>query len=274
MTGSSLLRFVTTVCAGLLTAGALAADRSIVLQSTTSTANSGLYDHILPRFTDATGVRVNVVAVGTGQAIKNARNGDGDVLLVHAKSAEETFVEDGYGVERFDVMYNDFVIVGPPGDPARVAGMTDAITALAKIAKSGAVFASRGDDSGTHKKEMALWRMAGIDPVIDSGGWYRETGSGMGATLNVAVGMDAYALTDRGTWISFSNRGEHGVLVESDDDLFNQYGVILVNPARHANVKSAEGQAFIDWILSEQGQAAIASYRRGGQQLFFPNAAP
>ena len=274
MTLSRLLPFVTTVCATLLTAGALAADRSIVLQSTTSTANSGLYDHILPRFTDATGVRVDVVAVGTGQAIKNARNGDGDVLLVHAKSAEETFVEDGYGVERFDVMYNDFVIVGPPGDPADVAGMTDAIAALAKIAKSGAVFASRGDDSGTHKKEMALWRMAGIDPVIDSGGWYRETGSGMGATLNVAVGMDAYALTDRGTWISFSNRGEHGVLVEGDDALFNQYGVILVNPARHANVKSADGQAFIDWILSDEGQAAIASYRLGGQQLFFPNAAP
>jgi len=274
MTASSLLRFAATVCAGLLAAGAFAADRSIVLQSTTSTANSGLYDHILPRFTDATGIQVHVVAVGTGQAIKNARNGDGDVLLVHAKSAEEAFVEEGYGVERFDVMYNDFVIVGPPGDPAAVAGMHDATAALGKIATSGAAFASRGDDSGTHKKEMALWRAAGVDPEADSGGWYRETGSGMGATLNVAVGMDAYALTDRGTWISFSNRGEHRVLVEGDDALFNQYGVILVDPERHRNVKAEDGQAFIDWILDDEGQAAIASYRLGGQQLFFPNAAP
>ena len=227
---------------GALTApGAHAQDRSIILQSTTSTANSGLYDHILPLFRSKTGITVNVVAVGTGQAIKNAQNGDGDVLLVHAKTAEEKFVADGYGVERYDVMYNDFIIVGPPADPAGIAGMKDATAALEKIAEA-------------------------------SGRWYRETGSGMGATLNTAVGMSAYTMTDRGTWISFKNKGDYEILVEGDANLFNQYGVILVNPDKHKRVKLAEGQAFIDWILGEEGQAAIAGYRLDGQQLFFPNA--
>jgi tungstate transport system substrate-binding protein len=256
----------------LLSSAAMTADESIILQSTTSTANSGLYDYILPRFQQTTGIQVNVVAVGTGQAIKNAQNGDGDVLLVHARPAEEQFVADGYGVKRFDVMYNDFILVGPASDPARITGMTLAVPALERIAASDALFASRGDNSGTHKKEMRLWKEAGIDPTAASGKWYRETGSGMGATLNAAVGMGAYALTDRGTWISFKNKGSHQVVVEGDNGLFNQYGVILVNPDRHPNVKAAEGQAFIDWILSDAGQQAIASYRLDGQQLFFPNA--
>jgi tungstate transport system substrate-binding protein len=249
-----------------------AAERSILLQSTTSTANSGLYDAILPAFTAKTGIRVHVVAVGTGQAIKNARNGDGDVLLVHARAAEEQFVADGFGVERFDLMYNDFVIVGPAADPAGIGGGSDATRALQAIAGSGALFASRGDNSGTHRKERALWKAAGVEPDKASGRWYRETGSGMGATLNTAVGMGAYTLTDRGTWISFRNKADHRVLVEGDDRLFNQYGVILVNPARHPRVRQAAGQAFIDWLLGDEGQAAIAAYRVGGQQLFFPNA--
>jgi len=252
--------------------GAHADDKSIILQSTTSTANSGLYDYILPKFREKTGITVNVVAVGTGQAIKNAQNGDGDVLLVHAKAAEEKFVADGYGVERFDVMYNDFIIVGPPSGPAGIAGMKDATSALKKIAENGAIFASRGDNSGTHKKEIALWNEAGVDPTGASGKWYRETGSGMGATLNTAVGMSAYTLTDRGTWISFKNKGDYGIVVEGDPNLFNQYGVILVSPDKHPRVKAAEGQTFIDWILSEEGQSAIASYTLDGQQLFFPNA--
>ena len=258
--------------AALLTPPAQSADNSIILQSTTSTANSGLYDAILPIFQEKTGIKVNVVAVGTGQAIKNAKNGDGDVLLVHAKPAEEKFVAEGYGVERFDVMYNDFVIVGPPSDPAGIAGSKDAVAALAAIAGKQAMFASRGDNSGTHKKEIALWKASGVDPTGGSGQWYRETGSGMGATLNAAVGMGAYALTDRGTWISFKNKGDYSIVVEGDNNLFNQYGVILVNPAKHPNVKQAEGQAFIDWILGTAGQAAIAAYQLDGQQLFFPNA--
>jgi len=261
------------VLAGVLNPGAAPAeDKSILLQSTTSTANSGLYDYILPLFTAKTGITVNVVAVGTGQAIKNAQNGDGDVLFVHAKSAEEKFVEDGYGVERFDVMYNDFIIVGPPSDPAGVAGMKDAPAALAKIAAARAAFASRADNSGTHKKEMELWKDVGVDPTAASGDWYRETGSGMGATLNTAVGMGAYTISDRATWISFGNKADYAILVEGDPNLFNQYGVILVNPAKYPNVSAAEGQAFIDWILGSEGQAAIASYRLDGQQLFFPNA--
>jgi tungstate transport system substrate-binding protein len=256
----------------LASAAAGAADPSIILQSTTSTDNSGLYDHLLPRFTQKTGIRVHVVAVGTGQAIKNAQNGDGDVLLVHAKPAEEEFVAAGYGVERFDVMYNDFIVVGPPADPAQVRGMHDAAAALKKIAAAKAPFASRGDNSGTHKKEVALWRQAGVDIKAASGTWYRETGSGMGATLNAAVGMGAYALTDRGTWISFKNRGDYVIAVEGAPDLFNQYGVLLVNPAKHPRVKAAAGQTFIDWLVGPEGQAAIADYRLGGQQLFFPNA--
>jgi tungstate transport system substrate-binding protein len=215
----------------LSTPPSFAGERSIILQSTTSTANSGLYEYLLPMFTGKTGIRVNVVAVGTGQAIKNAVNGDGDVLLVHAKTAEEKFVADGYGVERFDVMYNDFIIVGPPTDPAKVAGTKDAVSALKAIAESKAIFVSRGDKSGTHKKEKQLWQAAGVNPTGESGTWYRETGSGMGATLNAAVGMDAYTMTDRGTWISFKNKGDFLILVEGDNALFNQYGVILVSPA-------------------------------------------
>ncbi len=256
----------------MLCAPARAQEKSIIVQSTTSTANSGLYDYILPTFTDKTGIIVNVVAVGTGQAIKNAQNGDGDVLLVHAKSAEEAFVAEGYGVERFDVMYNDFIIVGPPSDPAGIAGMKDAAAAFRKIADEKAVFASRGDNSGTHKKERQLWQVAGVDPTAASGQRYRETGSGMGATLNTAVGMSAYTMTDRGTWISFGNKGDYKILVEGAPNLFNQYGVILVNPEKHPRVKAAEGQAFIDWLLSDEGQQAIASYQLDGQQLFFPNA--
>jgi len=255
-----------------ISAPGFAAGRFIVVQSTTSTQNSGLLDAILPQFTTDSGIEVRVVAVGTGQAIKNARNGDGDVLLVHAKPAEEKLVAEGGGVARTDVMYNDFVIVGPTDDPAGVRGMTDAVAALKKIAAAKAVFASRGDDSGTHKAELRLWKAAGVDVGQASGGWYRETGSGMGATLNTGIGMGAYVLTDRATWISFGNKAGHSVLVEGDPRLFNQYGVILVNPARHPRVKATDGQAFIDWLIGPKGQAAIAAYRVDGQQLFFPNA--
>jgi tungstate transport system substrate-binding protein len=258
--------------AGVLTAPVSAEEKAIIVQSTTSTANSGLYDAILPKFTEKTGIKVNVVAVGTGQAIKNAMNGDGDVLLVHDKPAEEKFVADGYGVKRFDVMYNDYIVVGPAADPAKVGGMTDAAAAMKKIANAQTPFASRGDNSGTHVAEKALWKAAGVDAAGASGGWYRETGSGMGATLNTAVGMSAYALTDRGTWISFKNKGDYKILVEGDPALFNQYGVMLVNPQKHPKVKAKEGQAFIDWILGAEGQKAIADFTLEGQPLFFPNA--
>lgn len=251
---------------------AVAEDRFIIVQSTTSTQNSGLFDAILPQFTEETGIEVRVVAVGTGQAIKNATNGDGDVLLVHAKPAEEKFVADGYGVQRFDVMYNDFVIVGPASDPAGVTGMSDALAALDKIAEAETPFASRGDDSGTHKKELALWGETSVAPEARDDAWYRETGSGMGATLNVAVGMDAYTMTDRATWIAFENKGDFQIHVEGDDKLFNQYGVILVNPETHGHVKAEDGQAFIDWLIGPDGQKAIAGYEVDGQQLFFPNA--
>ena len=248
-----------------------ASAESIIVQSTTSTANSGLYDYILPIFEGTTGIKVNVVAVGTGQAIRNARNCDGDVLLVHAKAAEEEFVADGRGVERFDVMYNDFVFVGPPEDAAKISGKTP-MDALRSIAGKEALFASRGDDSGTHKKELALWGNAEVDPSGASGRWYRETGSGMGATLNVAVGMGAYTMTDRATWISFGNKGDFGIVVEGDESLFNQYGVTLVSPKACPMVNAVSGQAFVDWLLSQAGQAAISGYKRDGQQLFFPNA--
>jgi tungstate transport system substrate-binding protein len=249
-----------------------AQDTFIVVQSTTSTQNSGLFDHILPIFQDKTGIEVRVVAVGTGQAIKNAENGDGDVLFVHAKAAEEKFVADGHGLKRSDVMYNDFILVGPPADPAGIAGTKDITAALTKIAETEAPFASRGDDSGTHKAELKLWKEAGVDAAAASGGWYRETGSGMGATLNTGTAMGAYVLTDRATWISFGNKGDYQIAVEGDDRLFNQYGIILVNPDKHASVKADAGQAFIDWVLSAEGQQAIADYKIEGQQLFFPNA--
>jgi tungstate transport system substrate-binding protein len=249
-----------------------AEDKFIIVQSTTSTQNSGLFEHILPEFTKKTGIDVRVVAVGTGQALKNAENGDGDVVFVHSKLDEEKFVGEGWGVNRHDVMYNDFVIVGPAADPAKIAGLKAAPEAFKKIADAEVPFASRGDDSGTNKAELKLWQDAGVDPSISSGKWYLETGSGMGATLNTAVGKQAYTLTDRGTWLSFANKDDFKILVEGDPKLFNQYGVILVNPAKHPNVKAAEGQAFIDWVISPEGQAAIASYKIDGQQLFFPNA--
>ncbi len=268
---------IVTALLGLLVAFAVhgeaaAEDRFIVVASTTSTANSGLFDHILPLFENKTGIQVRVVAVGTGQALRVARNGDADVLLVHHRPSEEAFVAEGFGVARHDVMYNDFVIVGPAADPAAVRGLTDAAAALARIAGAAAPFASRGDDSGTHKAERALWAAAGVDPGAASGSWYRETGSGMGATLNTAAAMDAYALTDRGTWLSFGNRGQLVVLVEGDRRLANPYGVILVDRARHPHVKAEDGQAFIDWLTGREGQAAIASFTIGGQRLFFPSA--
>lgn len=266
--------FILRVLPLVLSAGLASAETPfIVVQSTTSTQNSGLLEAILPGFTEASGIEVRVVAVGTGQAIRNARNGDGDVLLVHAKEAEEAFVAQGGGVERFDVMYNDFVLVGPVADPAGIRGGTDIVAALQAVAMTQAPFASRGDDSGTHKAEMRHWKAAGLDVAQASGGWYRETGSGMGATLNIAAGMGAYVLTDRATWIAFGNKGGLAILVEGDARLFNQYGVILVNSDRHPGVKAREGQVFIDWLTGDAGQAAIAGYRRDGQQLFFPNAA-
>jgi len=241
----------------------------IVVQSTTSTANSGLYDAILPQFEAISGIEARVVAVGTGQALKNAANCDGDVLLVHARTAEEAFVAQGYGVARFDVMYNDFVLVGPSDDPAGVAGTTDARAALAQVATAQAVFVSRGDDSGTHKAELRLWAQV---PDAASDSWYRELGAGMGATLNAAVAMGAYTLTDRATWLSFGNRAAHRVVVEGDPALFNQYGVIAVSPEHCPRVKAAEAQAFVAWILGAAGQAAIAGFRLNDTQLFFPNA--
>lgn len=250
----------------------MAEDRFITVQSTTSTQNSGLLDAILPGFTAQSGIEVRVVAVGTGQAIRNARAGDGDVLLVHAKTAEEAFVAAGWGVKRYDVMYNDFVLIGPSDDPAGLRGGRDIVAALDAIAGAGAVFASRGDDSGTHKAELRHWAATGRDVAAASGSWYRETGSGMGATLNLAAGMGAYVLSDRATWIAFGNKSGLEILVEGDPRLFNQYGVILVNPDKHAHIKADEGQAFIDWLIGAEGQAAIAAYQRGGQQLFFPNA--
>ena len=273
MTRRSCLAFAFLCVSGVLAAGpAVAGERFITVASTTSTENSGLFRHILPLFTAASGIRVRVVAVGTGQAIRIARNGDADVLLVHHRPSEEAFVAEGYGVARHAVMFNDFVLVGPARDPAGLRGLRDSTDALRRIAETEAPFASRGDDSGTHKTELGLWAAAGVDPSGASGGWYRETGSGMGATLNTASAMDAYALTDRGTWISFANKGDLEILVEGDTRLHNPYGVILVDPDRHPHVKARDGQAFIDWLVSERGQSAIANYRVAGQPLFFPSA--
>ncbi|WP_152207938.1 substrate-binding domain-containing protein [Marinobacter changyiensis] len=245
---------------------------TIIVQSTTSTQNSGLYDYLLPILKKDTGIQANIVAVGTGQAINNARRCDGDLLLVHARSAEETFVADGYGEYRRDLMYNDFVIVGPKADPANVAGARDVTDALQRIRQAGAKFASRGDDSGTHKKERSLWQEAAIDPVAGSGQWYLETGSGMGATLNTGVGLGAYVLTDRATWMSFANKQDSTILFEGAPPLFNQYGVIPVSAAKCPNVNREAAETFARWLLSETGQAAIAAYQVDGKQLFFPNA--
>jgi tungstate transport system substrate-binding protein len=251
---------------------ALAAEPFITVASTTSTENSGLFRFLLPKFTAETGIDVQVVAVGTGQAIKLAENGDADVLFVHHTPSEKQFVAEGHGVARHDVMYNDYVIIGPQSDPAGIKGMDDAAAALKKIAENQAPFASRGDDSGTHKKELGLWRDAGVAVDKASGSWYRETGSGMGTTLNTASGMDAYVLSDRATWLSFGNKGNLEILVEGDPQLFNQYGIILVNPEKHPHVKAEAGQKFIDWVLSEEGQQLIGDYKINGQQAFFPNA--
>jgi tungstate transport system substrate-binding protein len=269
--------FLIGLCAavlGLSGAPTVAEDRFIVVASTTSTQDSGLFEFLLPLFTQKTGIEVRVVAKGTGQAIKEAQNGDADVLFVHDKKSEEKFIADGFGVKRFDVMYNDFVIVGPGSDPAGIKSLADAPAALAKIATASAPFASRGDDSGTHKAELRLWTAAGVDVKAASGGWYRETGSGMGPTLNTAAGMGAYALADRGTWLAFKNKGDLEILVEGDQRLFNQYGVMLVNPQKHPHVKAGDGQAFVDWLISPEGQRAIADFKIEGQQLFFPNHQP
>ncbi len=243
--------------------------KTIVVASTTSTVNSGLFDRILPIFWEKTGIEVKPLSVGTGQAIRIAKRGDADVLFVHDRASEETFLAEGYGVERYDVMYNDFVIVGPSVDPARVRGFTDVALALKRIAQAKAPFASRGDDSGTHKAELRLWQAAGVDPRPDSGTWYRETGSGQGTTLNVASGMNAYMLTDRGTWLAFKNRGELMLLVEGDPRLRNVYGLILVSPKRHPHVKFELAERFIDWLRSDEGLDAIDGFRVGGQPLFF-----
>lgn len=246
-----------------------AAEAFITVASTTSTENSGLFGHILPIFQAETGIEVRVVSQGTGQALETGRRGDADVLFVHSRAEEEAFVAEGFGLERFDVMYNDFIIVGPADDPAGLRAAEDAATAMAAIAGAQASFASRGDDSGTHTAEKALWTAAGIDP---SGAWYLSTGSGMGATLNTASQVPAYVLTDRGTWQAFQNRGPLEIVFEGDPVLFNPYGIILVNPKKHPHVKTDAGQAFIDWIVSDAGQDAIASFTVGGEQLFFPSA--
>ena len=248
-----------------------AQQRYITVASTTSTEQSGLFRHLLPIFEQKTGIQVRVVALGTGQALDAGRRGDVDVVLVHARALEEKFIAEDFGVRRYDVMYNDFVIVGPRSDPARVAG-NDALEAFRRIQRAKAPFVSRSDRSGTHFAELELWKAAGIDIDAAKGRWYRETGSGMGPALNIASGMSAYILADRGTWVSFKNRGELAVLVEGDKRLFNQYGIILVNPAKHLGVKRELGQAFIHWMISDEGQEAIAAYRIDGEQLFFPNA--
>ena len=251
---------------------AIAQEKFITVASTTSTEQSGLFGHLLPVYTKKTGVQVRVVALGTGQALDVGRRGDADVLFVHDKPAEEKFVAESFGVERREVMYNDFVLIGPKGDPAKVAGAKDIVAAFRKIQGAQAPFVSRGDKSGTHAAELRLWKDAGIDLAGARGPWYRETGSGMGPALNTASSMNAYIFADRGTWLNFKNRGELTIVVEGDNRLFNQYGVILVNPARHPHVKKDLGQAFIDWMLSAEGQRTIADYKIGGEQLFYPNA--
>ncbi len=258
------------VLLAVLPAGAQ--DKYIVVASTTSTEQSGLFGFLLPIFQKKTGIQVRVVALGTGQALDLARRGDADVVFVHARPAEEKFLAEGHGAKRFDVMYNDFVLIGPKSDPARISGGRDIVGALKKIKAAKAPFVSRGDRSGTHIAELDLWKLAGIDIAKDRGSWYRDTGQGMGPALNTAAAMNAYILADRGTWISFKNRGELAIAVEGDKRLFNQYGIMLVNPLKHPNVKKDLGLAFVDWVISPEGQKAIADYRIGGDQLFFPNA--
>lgn len=253
-------------------ATAAAGAKAITVASTTSTVDSGLFNHILPIFKDKTGIEVRVISQGTGQALDTGRRGDADVVFVHARAAEEKFVAEGHGGPRKPVMYNDFVLIGPKSDPAGVKGSKDIVAALTAIQTKAAPFVSRGDKSGTHQAELALWKAANIDIEAKRGSWYREIGQGMGAALNTAGGMNGYVLADRGTWLSFKNRGDLDIAVEGDTRMFNQYGIMLVNPERHAHVKKAEGQAFIDWVVGPEGQKAIADYTIGGQQLFFPNA--
>jgi tungstate transport system substrate-binding protein len=270
----AIAAFVGIVLAMVVAAPAAAQETFITVASTTSTEQSGLFRHILPLFEKKTGTRVRVVALGTGQALDVARRGDADVVFVHARAAEEKFLAEGHGVKRFPVMYNDFVLIGPKSDPVHVAGGKDITEALGKIAAAQAPFVSRGDNSGTHIAELDLWKAAGIDIAKTKGSWYREIGQGMGPALNTASSMNAYVLSDRGTWLAFRNRGDLAIAVEGDKRLFNQYGVMLVNPAKHPHVKKEMGQAFIDWLVSREGQQAIADYRISAQQLFFPNAAP
>jgi tungstate transport system substrate-binding protein len=251
---------------------ASAQDRAITVASTTSTEQSGLFGYLLPRFTEATGIGVKVVAVGTGQALDIGRRGDADVVFVHDHVAEDKFMSEGQGVKRYDVMYNDFIIVGPKTDPAHISGDKDVADALRKIATAKAPFISRGDRSGTHEAELRLWKIAGVDVAAAKGDWYREIGQGMGPALNMASSSSAYLLSDRGTWLSFKNKGDLAVLTEGDKRLFNQYGVMLVNPEKHPTVKAKDGQAFVDWLISSKGQETIAGYKVGGEQLFFPNA--
>jgi tungstate transport system substrate-binding protein len=277
MAGNAVSRRITLLAAAGLAAvaasvGALAQDRTIVLASTTSTQDSGLFGHILPLFKAKTGIDVKVVAQGTGQALDTGRRGDADVVLVHAKSQEEKFVADGFGVKRLDVMYNDFVLIGPKSDPAKIKGSKDIVAALKAIHTASSPFVSRGDKSGTHTAELNLWKLAGLDPAGAKPAWYREIGQGMGAALNTSGAMGAYVISDRGTWISFKNKGDLEIAVEGDSKLFNQYGVMLVNPEKHPSVKKDLGQQFVDWIVSPEGQAAIRSYQIDGQPLFFPNA--
>jgi tungstate transport system substrate-binding protein len=265
-------RCLIAVAAILLGGPALAEERSIVVASTTSTQDSGLFGHILPLFKARTGIDVKVVAQGTGQALDTGRRGDADVVFVHAKSAEEKFLAEGWSAKRYPVMYNDFVLIGPQSDPAGIRGSKDIVAALVTLKRRGIAFISRGDRSGTHIAEIELWRLAGIDIAADNGPWYRAIGQGMGAALNTAAAANAYVLADRGTWLSFRNKGDLVIAVEGDKRLFNQYGVMLVDPRRHPSVKAELGQQFIDWLISPEGQAAIAGYKINGEQLFYPNA--
>ena len=266
-----VLNIFTTIVLASLSAQVWAQDQTITVASTTSTQDSGLFGYLLPIVKQKTGVEVKVLALGTGQALDTARRGDADVVFVHAKSAEEKFLAEGFGVKRYPVMYNDFVIVGPKDDPAGIKGK-DVVMALQTIKTKAAPFVSRGDRSGTHIAELKLWKEAGIDIAKDGGPWYKEIGQGMGAALNMASASNAYVLSDRGTWLAFKNRGDLAVLVEGDKRLFNQYGVMLVNPAKHPEVKKEAGQRLIDWLISPEGQSVIAGYKINGQQLFYPNA--
>jgi len=260
------------LCAGGILSGAAAQERFITVASTTSTEQSGLFEYLLPRFTEKSGIKVHVVALGTGQALDVGRHGDADVEFVHDRAAEEKFLAEGWSTKRYDVMYNDFIVVGPKSDPAGIAGSQDVLQALKKIAGVQAPFISRGDRSGTNEAELRYWAAAGIDPKAVTGGWYKEIGQGMGPALNMAAASDAYTLSDRGTWLSFKNRRDLIIAVEGDKRLFNQYGVMLVNPAKYPQVRAADGQAFIDWLISPEGQTTIADYKISDQQLFFPNA--